>query len=499
MAVYHVLSALVVAAMLFGRVDAHMQMKSPFPRLDPANPAVPESQKDYNIVAPLGWNNLYPFPCRGAPVGSSVLTVQPGSTIQVQLGGGAAHNGGHCQFSISYNGQDFVVLKTVLTGCMAAAGNSFSVPVPSTTPGGKAIFSWSWVNASGNREFYQNCADITINGPATGALSGPKMVVANVPGYPTIGEFGAGADPGLSYYQSAPTIQIAPSGGSGAAASASSYVTTTALANATTSARTTAVAASAATPATSNGSAASNGTSASNGSAEDGSPAPSAAPSAPTRAAGRQPARPVFTRVRQPAAVTPAPVSTTTTTTTIRAVPTRRPGRFNVDEPIVETDITLASTQPTHSTGGNEAPSSPLAPADAVIDVPTVPAAAPEAELAAALAAPDAEPAVVYTTAPAAPAAPGFEPAAPAPVPDYLAAQPDTQGSPTVTTPAVSKLSRPTTARPSDCYVPPPMVISPNGTTTDRRYRSQHYGRRQRQPKATPAPGTPLTTEPTFY
>ncbi|KAJ3358302.1 hypothetical protein GGF32_000536 [Allomyces javanicus] len=373
-----------------------MQMKSPFPRLDPANPAVPESQKDYDIVAPLGYNNLYPFPCRGAPVGSSVLTVQPGGTIQVQLGGGAAHNGGHCQFSISYNGQDFVVLKTVLTGCMAAAGNSFSVPVPSTIPGGKAIFSWSWVNASGNREFYQNCADITINGPASGALSGPKMVVANVPGYPTIGEFGAGADPGLSYYHSAPTIQISPSGSSGAAA-----------------------------------------------------------------------------------------------------------GRFNVDEPTVETDITPASTQSTPSTGGYEVPSSPLAPADAVVDAPTVPAAAPEAESAAAPASPEAEPAVVDTAAPAAPAS---EPAAPesAPVADYIAAQAGVQASQPPTVPAVSKLSRPTTpttARPSNCYVPPPMVISPNGTATDRRYRSHHYGRRQRQrqPKATPALGTPVTTDPTFY
>ncbi|KAJ3376099.1 hypothetical protein GGF31_000166 [Allomyces arbusculus] len=371
MASYHVLSALVIAALLVRRVDAHMQMMSPFPRLDPANPSVPESQKDYNIVAPLGWNNLYPFPCRGAPVGSSVLTVQPGGTIQVQLGGGAAHNGGHCQFSISYNGQDFVVLKTVLTDCMAAAGNSFSVPVPSTTPGGKAIFSWSWVNASGNREFYQNCADITINGPATGALSGPKMVVANVPGYPTIGEFGAGAGPGLSYYQSAPTIQISPSGGSGPAS--------------------------------------------------------------------------------------------------------------------------------TPSTGGYEVPSSPLAPADVVVDTPTAPAAAPEAESTVTPASPDAEPAVVYTAVPAAPATPASDPVAPAFVPDYLAAQPDAQASPTVVTPATSKLSRPTTARPSNCYAPPPLVISQNGTTTARHYRSHHYSRRQHQPKATPALGTPVTTEPTFY
>ncbi|KNE59233.1 hypothetical protein, variant [Allomyces macrogynus ATCC 38327] len=280
-------------------------------------------------------------------------------------------------FSISYNGQDFVVLKTVLTGCMAAAGNSFSVPVPSTIPGGKAIFSWSWVNASGNREFYQNCADITINGPATGGLSGPKMVVANVPGYPTIGEFGAGADPGLSYYQSAPKIQIAPSGGSAVVASTNS--STSAQVKATAAAST----ARAATIATSAATAVS-----SNGPAAGGSPAASAAPSMPTRAAGRQPARLVFTSVHQPAAVTPVPIATSTTTTTmVRAVPTRRPGRPDVDVPTIETEITPASTQSTPSTSAFM-PGIVDSPPVAAASAPAAPVAAPVAKSAAAPASP---------------------------------------------------------------------------------------------------------------
>ncbi|KNE56991.1 hypothetical protein AMAG_02754 [Allomyces macrogynus ATCC 38327] len=169
-------------------VNAHMMMTNPAPRSSKTNPG-PNNFIDYTYAAPLG-----KFPCKGYAPQASVKTVQAGSSLAVTVSGGATHGGGHCFFSLSYDGQTFVTLDSIIR---------------TSAPAGKATFAWSWINAIGNREYYMNCADITIENPAGGggALAGPKLFVANLPGYPHIGEFpNAGQDDGRALIAQVPTI-----------------------------------------------------------------------------------------------------------------------------------------------------------------------------------------------------------------------------------------------------------------------------------------------------
>ncbi|PIA19743.1 hypothetical protein COEREDRAFT_33908, partial [Coemansia reversa NRRL 1564] len=100
-----------------------------------------------------------------------------GKSITVEFGQHAvSHSGGHCEFSLSYDGgKTFVVIHQELRYCFvgkkpASITNEVSVfsytfKLPEDLPSSdKAVFSWTWVNASGNREFYMNCADVSISG-----------------------------------------------------------------------------------------------------------------------------------------------------------------------------------------------------------------------------------------------------------------------------------------------------------------------------------------------
>ncbi|KAJ1499154.1 hypothetical protein HMI54_010036 [Coelomomyces lativittatus] len=198
-----------MSLMLVSPALSHMNLIVPVPRTHKNNPFTTDQTVDYDIMAPLDGVKK-PFACAGTKRGPSVLTVNPGEMMVVQIEGGAPHNGGHCEFSISYDGISFVSLKTIIRECLRATGYKFGVPLPSTIPGGSAIFSWTWVNAEGNREFYQNCADITINGPASGTLTGPPIVVADLPGFPTIPEMTQGVDDRRSLYMNRRNITISP-------------------------------------------------------------------------------------------------------------------------------------------------------------------------------------------------------------------------------------------------------------------------------------------------
>lgn len=189
---------------------AHMNLRLPIPRTHQDNPYTTASTVDYDIMAPLNGADR-PFACSGIKPWPSIMTVKAGDSIPVQLEGSAPHDGGHCEFSISYDNQNFVSLKTVLRECMRAEGLTYAVPLPASMPPGKAVFSWTWVNAEGNREFYQNCADITVEGGTPGGvLRGPKIVLANLPGFPTIPEMTPGADEMQRLYQNRPLVEIAP-------------------------------------------------------------------------------------------------------------------------------------------------------------------------------------------------------------------------------------------------------------------------------------------------
>lgn len=163
------------------------------------------------------------YPCQQA---SGALTKQGastsmalGSTQPLSFTGSAVHGGGSCQISITYDTAPtkdgvFKVIHSIIGGCPMANinGNNgndpnqvsptkYSFQIPDNIPTGEATLAWSWVNRIGNREFYMNCAPVTITGSPskrdegletrnatqlaerdTTALDAlPDMFVANIP------------------------------------------------------------------------------------------------------------------------------------------------------------------------------------------------------------------------------------------------------------------------------------------------------------------------------
>jgi hypothetical protein len=162
----------------------------PARRLNGKNPGS-NGEVDWDINNPLGV-----FPCKGYRPQKSVMTVKAGQSIDVEFGGTANHDGGHCQFALSYD-QDktFIVIGTIYRNCIQTKGPNqvaytHRVRIPENAPAGKVTFAWSWINAIGNREYYMSCSDITITSPRTNKqLTGPELLVANLPGYVQFPEF----------------------------------------------------------------------------------------------------------------------------------------------------------------------------------------------------------------------------------------------------------------------------------------------------------------------
>ena len=184
--IIHVISSLCSVV----NVYAHIFMQSPPSRRNKYSEYYTNNRLvDYNIMAPLNIPG-YSFPCKGFPKGPATADFYS-KNIAVTLEGSAVHGGGHCQFGISYDDTNFVVLKTVIRTCLID-GMSYNVPLPSNMPSGKVTFFWTWVNAIGNREYYMECADVNIqNGQnySNGPIVGKELVVLNLPGYPIIPEF----------------------------------------------------------------------------------------------------------------------------------------------------------------------------------------------------------------------------------------------------------------------------------------------------------------------
>ena len=57
------------------------------------------SNPDYNMVAPLATDGSQ-FPCKGYAKGAAVANLTPGTSVNVDITGGATHSGGHCQVCI---------------------------------------------------------------------------------------------------------------------------------------------------------------------------------------------------------------------------------------------------------------------------------------------------------------------------------------------------------------------------------------------------------------
>jgi hypothetical protein len=102
-----------------------------------------------------------------------------------RIAGGAAHNGGSCQLSLSYdNGSSWRVIKSIIGNCPVQTKWDFTMP--STVPAGENIlFAWSWINHTGNREMYMNCARVNVrndNGSTASVDNLPMMFTANIYG-----------------------------------------------------------------------------------------------------------------------------------------------------------------------------------------------------------------------------------------------------------------------------------------------------------------------------
>ncbi|KAK8169527.1 hypothetical protein IWX90DRAFT_383538, partial [Phyllosticta citrichinensis] len=141
--------------------------------------------RDYDITSPLESSGSN-FPCQGMTSKLSGLTAtakyQAGQNYTVSLAGSAVHNGGSCQLSLSYDsGKTWKVIKSIIGGCPTMGTATYDFQMPEAAPAGKAIFAWTWINHTGNREFYMNCAVVNIQNSGSGNLcSLPNLFVANL-------------------------------------------------------------------------------------------------------------------------------------------------------------------------------------------------------------------------------------------------------------------------------------------------------------------------------
>ena len=180
-------------------INCHISMINPPSRRNQASSYyVSQGLVNYNLRSPLNVSpDFFTFPCKGFPQGPSVSTFN-GNNIQVTLEGTAVHGGGHCQFGISYDDSNFIVLKTVLNSCLLDS-MTYDFDLPENAPGGKMTVFWSWVNRVGNREYYMECTDVTVNNGNSAndfaELKGTELLVVNLPGYPTIGEWNPSDSP----------------------------------------------------------------------------------------------------------------------------------------------------------------------------------------------------------------------------------------------------------------------------------------------------------------
>ncbi|KAI8867678.1 hypothetical protein GQ42DRAFT_164630, partial [Ramicandelaber brevisporus] len=215
-----ILSALVAAIISLPIARAHMMMAEPCVRGSNQPQCKPwVADANYDSVSPISTHdNVTVEPICGTrlPLLQPYKTYQAGGSIAVNIVGGTPHNGGHCAFSVSYDGgQTFVTLMTVMDSCISGS-LSYNVPIPATAPSSdKVIFLWTWNNATGNRELYALCSDIRIQGMATGGyVTGPKALFANYgqssPLIPAPPEF---STVGKALYDARPIITVTGNGG----------------------------------------------------------------------------------------------------------------------------------------------------------------------------------------------------------------------------------------------------------------------------------------------
>jgi len=74
-----------------------------------------------------------------------IISLTPTSNmVNGRIDGGAAHGGGSCQVSLSFDGGvSYTVIKSFIGDCPhAGGGGAFQFTIPQSTPAGTAIFAW---------------------------------------------------------------------------------------------------------------------------------------------------------------------------------------------------------------------------------------------------------------------------------------------------------------------------------------------------------------------
>lgn len=191
----------IAASHLPSLTSAHMFMASPKP-IEGSAPKDP--------LRPDGSN----FPCHGVSLtGIASQLMEAGSCFRLQFNLGAngentaVHGGGSCQLAVTYetstervrDPSNWHVIYSIEGGCPSnSVGNllnstyctsagqgecvhTWDFPLPKGLQSGQAAISWTWFNAVGDREMYQNCAKVEITGGNGGDMgSFPSMYVANI-------------------------------------------------------------------------------------------------------------------------------------------------------------------------------------------------------------------------------------------------------------------------------------------------------------------------------
>ncbi|KAL2061244.1 hypothetical protein VTL71DRAFT_7517 [Oculimacula yallundae] len=186
------LLSLISLITLFSVAFGHMEMSDPAPFRGKKNPNSNPNTIDYSMTTPLSTSagqmcKGYQTDFADPKLGKATGTYPQGSDQKATIIGGAAHDGGSCQISLSPDGvSDFVVIKSIMGKCVGPDGFQIPFTVPADAPLGRQVLSWSWIpHSSGTGEFYQNCAAIEITAgsgpaPAVAFSSRPAMFVANI-------------------------------------------------------------------------------------------------------------------------------------------------------------------------------------------------------------------------------------------------------------------------------------------------------------------------------
>lgn len=171
----------ILALSLNSKVHAHMVQAWPPAMASRYNTLVKEADIDYDVQGPL--TGPEEFPCKlqhlKPQTPAATLTAGAEHNITFVKTGASTHNFGSMQVSLSFNNKDFFVIHS-WQGQAANPDRNYFFTVPSDTPTGKAVFSWSHINKGGAREFYQACSAVLI-APASKDVKPPTVPFANRP------------------------------------------------------------------------------------------------------------------------------------------------------------------------------------------------------------------------------------------------------------------------------------------------------------------------------